>query len=72
MPLLGHGVVARNFGPPAAATAKMCCSALDPKKGCKTSTKYTIGNQDSRLGPSWVLVLVSALEITVEQSPLAL
>ena len=28
--------------------------------------------QDSRPGPSWVLVLVNALEITVEQSPLAL
>ena len=28
--------------------------------------------QDLQLGPSWVLVLVNALEITVEQSPLAL
>ena len=28
--------------------------------------------QDSRLGPSWVLVFLNALEITVEQSPLAL
>ena len=29
-------------------------------------------NQDWQLGPSWVLVLVKALETTVEQSPLAL
>ena len=45
---------------------------LGPKKGCKTSTWQTqLGNQYSRLGASWVLVLANTLEITVEQSPLA-
>ena len=29
-------------------------------------------HQDVRLGPSWVLVLLNALEISVEESPLAL
>ena len=53
--------------------AKTCCSPLDPKKGCKTATGQTqLGNQDSGLGPTWVLVLVNALDNTVKQSPLAL
>ena len=43
-------------------------SGVKPPQGLPSS----VINQDSRLGPSWVLVLVNALEITVEQSPLAL
>ena len=55
------------------AAAKMCCSPLDSKKGCKSLTGQTqLGYQDSRLGVSWVLVLRNTLEITVEQGPLAL
>ena len=34
----------------------------------KTRTGIGLGDQDSRLGPSWVLVLLIALEITVVQS----
>ena len=41
--------------------AKTCSSALAPKRWCKTST-----------GRSWVLVLRNALDITVEEGPLAL
>ena len=39
------------------AAAKTCCSALAPTR--------------LELGPSWVVVLRSALEITVEERPLA-
>ena len=42
-------------------------------KGCKTSTSQAqLANQDSQVGRSWGRVLVNALEITVEQRPIAL
>ena len=83
MPILSPGVAAGTFNCLLLllscacccllAAAKMCCSPLDAKKWCKTSTGYTqLGHQDSRLAPNWVLVLVNALEITVQQSPLAM
>ena len=52
--------------------AKMCCSPLDPKKGCKTSTGETqLGNKtQTRTEP--VLVLRNTLEINVEETVLAL
>ena len=78
MPVLSRGVVARTFGPSAAC----CCILLLllnlvahpwPLKG---GVKPRQGKPNSvtrlELGPSWVLVLHNALEITVEERPLAL
>ena len=53
----------------AAVAAKTCCSPLDPKRWCKTST---VMKSRLELGPSWVLVLRNAWDLTVEERPLAL
>ena len=75
MPVLIRGVVARTFYAPAACCcclllllAKACCSALAPKRWCKTSQ----GKSRLELGPSWVLNLRNAWETTVEERPLPL
>ena len=85
MPVLSRGVVARTFGPSAACclllllAACCCCLLLLLKRVAhpwplKGGVKPRQGKPGSRLqlGPSWVLVLRNAWEITVEERSLAL
>ena len=58
MPVLSHRLVARTFGCPACLLATAAAAAVAAKSKLK-------------LGPSWVLVLRNALEIIVEERPLA-
>ena len=67
MPVLSHGVVPRTFGPPAACCCCCCLLLLLLKR---VAQPWPISRFE--LGPSWLLVLRNALEITVEEKPLVL
>ena len=78
MPVLTHGLVTRTFYSPAAAAACCCCCCLllllkrvahpwTLKGGVKPRQGKPSSVTRLELGPSWVLVLRNALEITVEE-----
>ena len=52
--------------------AKMCCLPLDPEKGCETWKGETQLGNKTQTGTEPVLVLRNTLEITVEETVLAL